>query len=260
MRLTALLAVVCAALPAAAGVRMQTEETDLQTKEVTKQEILIDSDRLRVNMTGKTNTSVLFLTDGGKNRMLMLDRAKNEYTEIDQATIDQMGNQMQGMMSQMANMPPEQRAMMEQMMRGRMGAAAPPAKTVYSPKGSATVAGFPCSKYEGVRGTEKVVEVCASRPAELKFAAADFQVYEKMKEFTSGLQRAFASMPMMANSLSGLSEAGFEGYPVTKTTFSAGKADKTTELKLLERATFRADDFSVGNAKRNAMPGPRGGR
>src|SRR5215472_16831701 len=88
-----------AVLPSFAGVQLRQEITDLKTNKVTKQETLIDSARMRVNTDA--GSSVLFLTDGGNNRLVMLDKAKNEYTELDQQAMNQLGQQMQGAMAQM---------------------------------------------------------------------------------------------------------------------------------------------------------------
>src|SRR5260370_20805557 len=99
--------------PLFAGVRIQTETTDLATKKVTSDQILLDANRMRLD--SDDGKSVMFLTDGGRNRMVMLDKNKNQYQEIDEQTMKEMAQQMSGMMAQMEaqmkNMPPEQRAM-----------------------------------------------------------------------------------------------------------------------------------------------------
>src|SRR5512142_3472652 len=88
-----------AAAPLFAGVRIQSENTDLATKKVTTDVILLDANRLRVD--SDDGRSVMFLTDGGRNRMVMLDKAKNTYEEIDEQTMQQMGQQMSAAMAQM---------------------------------------------------------------------------------------------------------------------------------------------------------------
>src|SRR5512144_778073 len=140
--------------PLFAGVRIQTENTDLSTKKVSTEVILLDANRLRLD--SDEGRSILFLTDGGRDRMVILDKTKNTYQEIDEQMMKQMGEQMSGAMAQMQaqlkNMPPEQRAMMEKMMKGKMPQAAAAApKTVYTAKGSGSVNGFSCTKYEGMR-------------------------------------------------------------------------------------------------------------
>jgi len=114
---TAVLGPMLGMAPLFAGVKIVSENTDLATKKVTTDVILLDANRLRVD--SDDGRSVMFLTDGGRNRMVMLDKAKNTYEEIDEQTMQQMGQQMSAAMAQMQaamkNMTPDQRAMMEKM-------------------------------------------------------------------------------------------------------------------------------------------------
>ena len=166
-----------ATAPMFAGVKIVSENTDLATKKVTTDVILLDANRLRVD--SDDGKSVMFLTDGGRNRMVMLDKAKNQYQEIDEQTMQQLGQQMSAAMAQMQaamkNMPPDQRAMMEKMMKGKMPQAAAAApKTVYTSKGSGSVNGFSCTRYEGDLSGVKESEVCAALPAQIKLTPARF--------------------------------------------------------------------------------------
>ncbi len=244
------------AAPVFAGLRIEMDSTDLTTGTVTKREVLVDADRLRLNETGKNgNSSVLFLTDGGRNRIVVLDTAKNEYREIDQQTINQLSGQLgqtiaalAQMQAQMKNMTPEQRAAMEQMMKGRgMPTAATPVRTVYTAKGSGSANGYACTKYDGNRGAEKVSEICAANPSDLKFSAADFQVYEKMKEFAVGLQ-SIANSPFGGGAVAAVTDTGFSGFPVQQTSFKSGQPVSRVDAKSIDRASFGDGDFSVGNA------------
>jgi hypothetical protein len=257
-------------------VRIQSDAIDLGNGDVTKREILVDGDRLRINETSKsTNTSMLFLTDGGRNRMVILDKAKNEYREIDQQMIDQMSGQASSapgaadakMQEQMKNMTPEQRAMMEQMMKGRglpgvaTTAVTSAARTTYTSKGSGSANGFACTKYEGTKGAEKVAEVCAASPSDLKFAASDFLVYEKMKEFMGSLQNMATSSPFFnASTVGSMTEGGYSGLPIQQTSFKNGKASEKTDVKTIDRATFSNADFSLGDAKKVDMMSAQKGR
>ena len=245
-----------AVAPLFAGKRIQMESTDLTSKATKQQEMLVDSTRFRVN---DGNTSVIFLTDGGRNRMLMLDKSRNEYMEMDQQMMDQMGQAMQGMAAQMEaamkGMPPEQRAMMEQMMKGKMPqAAAAPAPTTYAAKGRGTVNGFACTNYDGTRAGQKVAEVCAAQPADLKLAPADFQVFRKMQEFADGMRQAMANSPFAAAANVNVGASGVDGFPVQSTTFLNGQATRQEVLKTVVDATFTEADFSVGGARKTEMP------
>jgi hypothetical protein len=264
MRLLWFPAIVLAAAPLWAGVRIKGESTDLKTNSTTQQEMLLDNDRLRI--TEGNRSSVLFLTDGGRERMVILDPSRNEYREMDKQSMEQVSQQLQGAMAQMQaqlqNLPPEQRARIEQMMKGRMGqagqAAAPAARTTYTAKGSGSVNGFACTKYEGTRGGEKVAELCAAKPADLHLSPADFQVFEKMREFGASLMSGLANSPLANNRIADLAQPGYEGFPIQQTTYSGGQATTKMELKSLERTSFSDADFSLGNAKKvDLMPGRR---
>jgi hypothetical protein len=264
---TAVLAPMLGMGPLFAGVKIVSENTDLATKKVTTDTILLDANRMRLE--SDDGRAFMFLTDGGRNRIVMLDKARNTYQEIDQQTMDQMGQMMSGAAAQMSaqmaaamkNMTPEQRKMMEQAMKGKMPQAAAPAaapKTVYTAKGSGSVNGFSCTKYEGVRGSEKVADVCAGVPAQLKLSASDMQIFEKMRQFSAGLS-SMANSPMRANVPTGSLESGYEGFPIQRTDFDNGQPTKRAELKSITRTNFSDAYFSLGDAKKVEMPG-MGGR
>lgn len=263
-RLTLVAAAALAASSLFAGVRIQSEDTNLATKKVSTDVILLDANRLRVD--SDDGKSVMFLTDGGRNRMVMLDKAKNQYQEIDEETMKQMGQQMSAAMAQMQaamkNMPPDQRAMMEKMMKGKMPQAAAAApKTVYTAKGSGSVNGFSCTKYEGDLSGVKESEVCAALPAQIKLTPADLQIFEKMKQFSSSLLSALANSPVHISVPSGYGfEEGYEGFPIQKIDFENGQATKRSELKSITRTNFTDADFSLGNAKKVELPIPGGAR
>jgi Domain of unknown function (DUF4412) len=249
-----------------AGVRIQMEHTDLATNKTTTQTMLLDSTRLRVDSDDKT--TMMFLTDGGRNRMVLLDRAKNEYREIDEQTMKQLGAQinaaMAQMQEQMKNLPPEQRKMVEQMMKGKMPQAAANAapKTVYTAKGGGSVSGFSCTKYEGMEGNQKVADVCAASASQIRLAPGDFQVFQKMKDFVASLTSAMSSLPFYSNLAAGrYFENGIEGFPIQRISYENGKADDRSELKSVTPASFSDADFSLGNAKKievDLPAGPRG--
>ena len=176
----------------------------------------------------------------------------------------QMGQQMSAQMdAAMKNMTPEQRAMMEKMMKGKMPQAAPAApKTVYTAKGSGSVNGFSCTKYEGDESGAKVAEVCAAVAAQLKLTPSDLQIFEKMKQFSSSLLSALSKSPVRVTVPAGSIEAGYEGFPVQKVEFESGQATKRSELKSITRVNLSDADFSLGNAKKVEieMPGAAKGK
>lgn len=259
---TAVLAPMLGMGPLFAGVKIVSENTDLATKKVTTDTILMDANRMRFD--SDDGKSVMFLTDGGRNRMVMLEKAKNQYEEIDEQTMKQMGQQMSAAMAQMQaamkNVPPEQRAMVEKMMKGKMAQAAAAApKTVYTAKGSGSVNGFSCTKYEGDLSGVKEAEVCAALPAQIKLSPADMQIFEKMREFSSSLLSALANSPVHIEVPKNYGfESGYDGFPIQRTDFANGQATRRSELKSITRTNFTDADFSLGNAKKVELPTPGG--
>ncbi|MEY4932011.1 MAG: hypothetical protein RLZZ403_331, partial [Pseudomonadota bacterium] len=127
--------------------------------------------------------------------------------------------------------------------------------TVFAARGPATVNGFRCTRYEGTRNGEKVLELCASTLGDVKLGPQEFQVLERMREFTASMMKAVKSTPlagMMENT--GITQAGIEGYPVQSITFTGGKPVSREQVKAIVDATFTEADFSTGTAKRVDLP------
>src|SRR6516164_2181559 len=99
MKFVSFPAIILAAAPLRGGVRIQAEFTDLKTNTTTQQEVLLDNERLRMNEGNRP--SILFLTDGGRERMVILDTARNEYREMDRQSMEQVSQQLQGAMAQL---------------------------------------------------------------------------------------------------------------------------------------------------------------
>src|SRR5204863_7953650 len=94
-------------------------------------------------------------------------------------------------------------------------------------------------------------------PGQLKLAPSDFQVLDKMKQFSSSLLSALANSPIQVSvpTAAGF-ESGYEGFPVQKTDFTNGQATRRGELKSITRRNFSDADFSLGTAKKIEMPIP----
>ena len=212
------------------------------------------------------NVAVVF--NGATQTVWMINQDKKTYMEMNKAQMDQMKQQMGGASAQMSaaqkqmeeqlkNMPPAQRAMVEQAMRGRggvPGAAPQPAAALarlqYRPAGSDKVGQWSCTKYEGFRGQEKADEVCVVDPKEFGLTAADFDVAKQLAEFMKTLA------PQSADQAVGIGtpeEQGYSGFPVRHILYTNGKVASTVELKEFRRETFPASSFELpsGFTKQN---------
>lgn len=229
-------------------------------------QVLMDRTHVRAE-TASGNDRMAFVFDADANVVRVMNLTRKSYQELTRAQLDGMRRQIDGAMAmmqeKMKNMSPEQRAMMEEMMKkmgrglpGSAGAAAPAApRTEYRQTGTATVGRFACTTYDGYRGSEKVVEVCAADPAALGLAPADFEVTKDLAEFVRSL------VPQMAEELvvNATPEVqGFSGIPVRRTTFRNGSPSSTTELVDVRRENIPASSFLVPDGfTREAFPGLR---
>lgn len=247
LKATALVAgvvLIAAPLLAADGILI-VEKTTARGATVTSQ-IQIEKNRMRAETASPNGGRQVVVFDGTAQVMRMIDIEKKTYTEMTKAEIDQLGGQMSAAMAkmqeQMKNMPPEQRAMVEGMMKGRGGAGAPAApKTEYRKAGTDTVGRWTCSKYEGFQNNQKVAEVCTVDPKALGFSLADFDVTRQMAAFFEKL------MPQNADQMfriGNAEEQGFSGVPVRRIT-SFGPQQTVVELSEVSRQSFADSVFAV---------------
>jgi hypothetical protein len=232
---------------------------------VTTTQVQIDKTHMRAEGSGASGRKQTIIFDGAAQVMRMIDDEAKTYSEMTKADIDRLSGQMSGAMTQMQeqmkNMPPEARARMEEMMKGR-GMAAPGSAATpieYKKVGTDKVGKWTCDKYEGWRGPEKVSEFCTIAPDALGFTAGDFEVTRQMAEFFSklvpqGAEQMFRIGSNAAN--------GFGGVPVRMITFKNGARDIVAELADVSRQNFPEATFAVpaGYQKRDMMGGRGRGR
>jgi uncharacterized protein DUF4412 len=256
-------AIGLAAAPAAAAdgvlIAMKTTSGSTTTTHTTE----IEKTRMRSETSANGRKMTMIFDGAGGGVMRTIDDQAKTYTEITKADVDRIGQQMSGAMAQLQeqlkNLPPEQRARMEQMMAGRgaaMGAVAGP-PTQYTKVGTDTVGKWRCDKYEGTKNGEKSSEVCTIDPSTLGFAMGDFEVTKQMAEFFSKM------MPQGMENLFRVGTAGqsggFSGLPVRMVSFRNGQPQTVSEMTDVSRQSFPDSTFAVpaGYQKRE-MPGMRG--
>lgn len=235
-----------ATLNAANGIQITAKTTgdgNTQTNQ-----IQLDANHMRADTTGIIGDQTAVIFDGTKQVLDILHLDTKTYNELTKADIDRLAGQMSDAMSRMnqamANMTPEQRAQVEAMMRGRMGAAgrgAAPARTQYRKTGTDKVGKWTCDKYEGYRNGQKISELCTVPPSELGFTAADFAVTQQMKEFVGKL------MPQRADQMLSLGspDLGFSGVPVRSIFYNSSGTQSTTELTDVSRQNVPESTFVV---------------
>ncbi len=240
--------VVCSfALPlqAAEGFLM-VEKTVSGTNTRTNQ-VQLERDRLRAELTGPAGGRQIVIFDGPQQVLRVVSVERKSYTEMTKADADRLGAQANAvraaMKEKIAHLPPEQRAKSEAMMAllsgGVPGMAAKPE---FRRAGNDKVGNWTCDKYEGFRNDVKVYEVCTVDPQTLGLTPADFEISKQVASFFRTL------LPQAGDQIAGigtLETQGFEGIPVRRITYNAGKVVTTSEVTEVRRETFADSSYEV---------------
>ena len=214
-------------------------------------QVQITKTRLRTEVSDAAGARQVVVFDGDRQVMMFINTERKSYSEITKADVDRLGTQMQDMM---AKVPPEMRAKVEAMMKGR-GMDAATVKTIYKRAGSDKTAKWPCDKYEGYRNNEKTSEICTVEPGALGLSAADFAVTQQFAAFFEKLLPQAAGQML---SLGQPQEQGFSGVPV-KSTQTFGTRTTTTEITAVNRQAIPDAVFAVPDGfKKEASPFGRG--
>lgn len=239
MRIAAGLTVLALAPCALAGVEMQMLEKNLTSDESQTMQIYAQGGLLRLDTAGgpyTSDVSMIFLGD----QFLVLDHEKKSYIVMDQAMLDQVGSEidkaMQQMEAQLASLPPEQRAMAEQMMKGQlqgmMGGAAPKPAPRVAKVGGGDWQGRPCTRYEVFEAQKKTQDICSAPLSGIDGGEEMMQAFMAMAAF----------IEEMARSMPGPFAAGFDqnpgkvmeaigGFPVVTVDYSRGKPESESVVE-----------------------------
>jgi len=243
------LAAACAAASTASAAQgVLVVETSTVNGSARTTQVQIEPTRMRTEIAGQNGATQVVVFDGGKQILYMIDPAAKTYSEMTKADVDAAGARVGGAMAEMqkalAAMPPEQRAQMEAMMKGRLGGlpgVGAAAKTEYRRAGTSKVSKWTCDVYEGFQNNQKTGEVCTVSASALGFTPADFEVSRQLAEFMRGLIPQGADQVFQAGRAA---EQGYEGVPVRRVTTIAGR-EVVTEITSVARQTFPDSAFAV---------------
>jgi hypothetical protein len=232
-------------------------------------QIQLEQKRVRMSIADATGGTAGMMFDANRQVMTIIDDTRKTYSELTKADLDAIAAQLSGAMAQMQdmmkNMPPEQRAQMEAMMKkaGRGTVASPTSpKVEYKKTGTATVGKWTCDKYEGYTSGQKTHEVCTVDPKVLGFTAADFEVTREMANFFKQFQQllpggATRDQPFV---LGTPESQGFSGIPV-RSVHTANGNEVVSELTDVRRQAFTDATFQVpAGYQKNDLLGGRGRR
>jgi hypothetical protein len=171
--------------------------------------------------------------------------------ELTKRDMQQVAGMLAEAQAQVAALPPEQRAMVEQAMKAQLGAAAaqPPAvkTTIEKTAKSETINGWSCTAYEVLADGKLDQEAWVTDWKSFGLTAADFAALEQFGEFMKQLASPFAKNvdnAFFARYSDTERPDALPGVPVR--TISLGPDGRwTSEIKKLARQDIPSSQFEV---------------
>ena len=241
----AIAASLLVALSSQAAVVITVETTDLTKKNAPTEIGRISIDGKKMAVRGKDAEEVpQMIFRGDRSVLYAINPKAKEYLEVDKTTFDQIGDEMGEMMKQMeqrlADMPPQQRAMVERMMRNQMPGASKGASPIGKPVVKRTeqqeeIAGYPCRLYEIYVDDQRTREIWVTAWSNIDQGREAFGIFAELESFFEGLLDAMKNSPFagaMQNPFDQLSK--IDGFPVLTREFKDGSATRESLFKSVQ--------------------------
>ena len=243
-----------------AGVVMDMVTKNASGREADRSKIYAQSKMVRMDEVRgeEIESSMIFLGD----RFLYVDHREKSYIVMDEAMLDQVSAQISDAMKQMeaelARMPPEQRAMVEQMMKGQMGGMmgqqdAPPAAPSVKAVGSGKWQSRTCRKYAVFEGPEKTQELCAAKLDDIDGGDEIMAAFRSMAAYMTKMAE---SMPMEFDDGMNPGELmdQIDGFPVHMTDFENGVVVQRSSVDSVTEKDLEPDFFAAPEGYRRENP------
>ena len=250
-----LIALACSALAVDAGVALQMEERKSEGGATGQQvNMYIDAGKLRIDSGEGTSKKSTMIFDQAKQVMWMIDHSRGSYMEMTAADVQQVKQQLDGAMKQMeaqlANMPPEQRQMIEKMMKQKMGMGRIPSITVRVKSRGEKVGSYVCTLYEVLSDGRRIHEVWVAPSGQGLLKEAELQTFRAMAEFFEPLRQGARQSGW---GLSGTEQ--MEGFPVRWLEYKGDRVVSEWETTKAERKALESSLFTLPpGLKKQKMP------
>ncbi len=189
--------------------------------------------------TDAGNVSMLF--DVGSGKMIVLMHDKHQYMDM-QKMIETAGAAMAQANAALANLPPEQRAMIEQRMGGRIPGMGGKLDVSMTPTGqSDRVAGYACQVYSTSINGRHSEDSCLASVADAGISPADQatlrKAFEELKAMTEKMSAGMFRSPL--NQMPG------DKFPVRIVQYADDKPTQTVQIKSISAGGIGAGDFAI---------------
>ena len=226
----------------------------------------IEPGRIAVVITGERSARLLYFEKDGVLRFV--DDGEKMYFDMDDQAISSLGATASSMMAEMENqlaeLPPEQRKMAEQMLKGRLGGGAedaarkPAPKTEYVwTKEKKTVLGYECTRVEIVEAGVKNADYCAATSKDFKISEGERKTILAMRKLIEGLASAVGSLGGQdsVQTRAFQWDTSVDGYPLITRCFEDGKVTLDLQLEAFDRKPLAAALFDVpAGYKKESLP------
>jgi len=250
-RLALAVALACLSSAALADFRADYESSGGQSADHAMSRFEVAGGRMRID---SGNVSMLF--DVSNDKLIMLMHDKREYMDMAKVA-ETAGAAMAQANAALANLPPEQRAMIEQRMQGAMGGVGQKLSVHIAPTGASDrVGSWSCQVYRTDVGDSHSSDMCLADSNDAGISAADratvHRAFDQIKAMTEKMTAGMVRPP-----ISQLPEGKF---PVRITHFEDNGKTQTVVLKGVTNSVSAAD-FSIPagySEKQIEMHGPAG--
>jgi hypothetical protein len=193
---------------------------------------------------------------GDKKEIVMINHNDKTYMILDQAAMDALAKQLEQVMSQMneamKNMPPDQRAKMEEMIKQKMPGAYGGGKyvePVLKKVGTGSVNGISCTKYDVYKGDEKIRQHCVANWKSIEGGEEMMTVMLQMADFMDQMAKSFSKAGNFVGEQVQFERNVFNqlrqlnGFPVQTIEYDKGKVEAESTFKSSEKA--KVDDAEL---------------
>ena len=247
MRITLIALAICASgAPASAQLTTTYTGTRLVGDKMVPAtaEFALEQGRALMVMTGGSGGRMIY--DAKAEVLHVISDEQKTYFDITKAGAasgDPTG-MMAAMQTQLEKMPKEQRAMAEQMMKQRMGSGAtppPPLTYVWSHE-TKTVAGYECTRVDGMRGDDKVTEYCGTKSGDFRMSDRERQTMLDMQ----GYLRNFGIKVQSGDETRAFQwDTSVDGYPIITRCYRDGKLTLDLQLATVDRKSIPDEKFEL---------------
>ncbi|MBD5778825.1 hypothetical protein IEN85_04930 [Pelagicoccus sp. NFK12] len=236
-----------------AGYVYQFEDSSGGTENVT---LMVEGHQLRITSQDKGSSDMIF--DASTSTMTILEHDRKRYLQLDKETVAELASQIEDAMAEMekqlASLPPAQRKMMENMMKGKMQGMgeALPVLSFNRTGESDTKSGYDVEKVillkDGVATSELWVadwdDVEGSEELMVSLKAMAGMFKDMMKAFSKGPMAGMIGANASSNWFGQIEDLG--GIPIVTAELDAsGKAKSQTSLSKVEEREIEASAFEI---------------